>query len=167
VGAYGKRTVCDIGETDYRFTVQNAGVQAVLPVPCDMAFSPGVYQGLDMVCGGGDGVVRDCGVKSYFPLERKRGMKTFWKGVITGAIGVLVLVLIVTVFRFFHERDRKIYEYMETQNELQDIREDISNRPPDEFLEDPGIRRAADNADTEFRRKRDEAVQRIRGGYAD
>ena len=92
-------------------------------------------------------------------------MNKFWKGVITGAAGMLVLVVLVLVFRFFHERDKKIYEYMEAQREIQSIQEDINNRPLDEFLEDPGVRGAADNADAEFRRKRDEAVQRIRGGH--
>jgi hypothetical protein len=93
-------------------------------------------------------------------------MNSFLKGVLTGAAGVLVLVLLVLAFRFFYNRDRKIYEYMEAQNEIQTMQEDINNRPAGEFLEDPGIRGAADNAGAEFRRKRDEAVQRIRGGHA-
>jgi hypothetical protein len=94
-------------------------------------------------------------------------MKVFLKGVITGVAGMLVLVVLVFVFRFFSERDRKIYEYMEAQRELQTMQEDIGNRHLDEFLEDPGVRGAADSADAEFRRKRDEAVQRIRSGHAD
>jgi cbb3-type cytochrome oxidase subunit 3 len=94
-------------------------------------------------------------------------MNTFLKGVITGATGVLVLVILFLAFWFFHERDRKIHEYMEAQHELQALQEDIGNRPSDKFLEDPGIRRAADNAADEFRRKRDEAVQRIRSRHAD
>jgi hypothetical protein len=94
-------------------------------------------------------------------------MNNFWKGVITGAAGMLVLVLLVLVFRFFYERDRKIYEYMEAQNEIQTMQEDINNRPLDEFLEDPGVRGAADNARDDFQRKRDEAVQRIRGKHVD
>jgi hypothetical protein len=93
-------------------------------------------------------------------------MNSFLKGIITGAAGMLVLVLIVMVFRFFHNRDRKIFEYMEAQNEIQTMQEDIGNRSPDEFLEDPGVRGAADNAADEFRRKRDEAIQRIRGGLS-
>jgi hypothetical protein len=94
-------------------------------------------------------------------------MSSFLKGIITGAAGMLVLVLVVLAFRFFHNRDRKILEYMEAQNELQIMQEDIGSRPPDEFLEDPGVRGAADNAADEFRRKRDEAVQRIRNGRID
>ncbi|GHV63911.1 hypothetical protein AGMMS49587_15200 [Spirochaetia bacterium] len=94
-------------------------------------------------------------------------MSSFWKGVITGAGIMLALVLVVTAFRFFHERDRKIFEAMERQNEIQEIREDYSGRDPYEFLDTPGVRGAADSATEEFNRKRDEAVQRIRGGHAD
>ena len=94
-------------------------------------------------------------------------MNKFWKGVITGAAGVSVLVLLVLAFRFFHERDRKIFEAMERQHEIEVLQEDIGSRSLDEFLEDPGVRGAADNAADEFRRKRDEAVQRIRSGHAD
>jgi hypothetical protein len=93
-------------------------------------------------------------------------MREFWKGAVTGAVFVLILVLMVTVFRFFSERDRKIYEYMEARNELELLQEDIGNRPLDEFLEDPGVRGAVNSADAEFRRKRDEAVRRIRGGLS-
>jgi hypothetical protein len=80
---------------------------------------------------------------------------------------MFALVLVVMAFRFFHEQDRKIFEAMEKQHEIEALQEDINNRSPGEFLEDPGIRGAADNADAEFRRKRDEAVQRIRSGHVD
>jgi hypothetical protein len=93
-------------------------------------------------------------------------MNRFIKGMITGVGIMLALVLVIAAFRFFHERDRKIYEAMELQNEIQELREDYSNRDPMEFLDDPGVRGAADNATEEFNRKRDEALQRIRGGYA-
>jgi hypothetical protein len=78
-----------------------------------------------------------------------------------------MLFLGITMFRFFYNRDRKALEYMEAQHEIRAMREDINNRPLDEFLEDPGVRGAADNAAADFQWKRDEAVQRIRGGYAD
>jgi hypothetical protein len=94
-------------------------------------------------------------------------VKDFLKGVLTGAVVMAALVVVVFVFWLFWERDRKVFEYMEAQHELQDMREDIGSRPLDEFLEDPGIRGAADSADAEFRRKRDEAIQRIRGGHLD
>ena len=94
-------------------------------------------------------------------------MKEFWRGAIAGAAIMFILVLVVLAFRFFYERGRKIYEHMEAQHEIELLQEDIGNRPLDEFLDDPGVRGAADNAADEFRRKRDEAVQRIRGGYTD
>jgi hypothetical protein len=174
MGAYRERTICHIGKAAYRPALKNARLQALLSIPCDMAFSPGLYQRLDLVCGGGNGLIWDCGIESYIPNEgigkkvrrEELGVKAFWRGVITGAAGMLVLVLLVLAFRFFHNRDRKILEYMEAQHEIETLQEDIDNRPPDEFLEDPGVRGAADNAAGEFQRKRDEAVQRIRGGLS-
>jgi hypothetical protein len=94
-------------------------------------------------------------------------MSSFLKGAIAGAAGMLALAILALALRFFHERDRKIYEHREAEHELRAMQEDINNRSADEFLEDPGVRGAADNAADEFRRKRDEAVQRIRGGRAD
>jgi hypothetical protein len=87
-------------------------------------------------------------------------MKTFWKGAITGAGIMLALVLIILAFRFFNERDRKIYEAMELQNEIQELREDYSGRDAVEFLDDPGVRGAADNARGDFYRRLDEILQR-------
>jgi flagellar biosynthesis/type III secretory pathway M-ring protein FliF/YscJ len=94
-------------------------------------------------------------------------MNSFWKGVVTGIGGMILIVLLFLAFQFFYNRDRKAIEYMEAQSELQTMREDIGNRPPDGFLEEPGVRGAADNAADEFRRKRDEAIQRIRSGRID
>ncbi|GHV93059.1 hypothetical protein AGMMS50268_35620 [Spirochaetia bacterium] len=89
-------------------------------------------------------------------------MNSFWKGVITVAGAMLTLVLVIAGFRFFYERDRKIYEALEKQNEIQEMREDYSGRDPYEFLDTPGVRGAADSANEEFNRKRDEAIRAIR-----
>jgi hypothetical protein len=94
-------------------------------------------------------------------------MTDFCKGIIAGVVVSVIVFGVICAFRFFHTRDKELMKYVETQNEIQMLQEDINNRPLDEFLEDPAVRRAADNADAEFRRKRDEAVQRIRDGYAD
>jgi heme A synthase len=51
-------------------------------------------------------------------------MNVFLKRIITGTVGVLVLVILVLVFRFFRERDRKIYKYMEAQREIEVLQED-------------------------------------------
>jgi hypothetical protein len=90
-------------------------------------------------------------------------LNNFVKGVITGAGVMLALVLVIGAFRFFYERDKKIYEYAERQHEIQEIREDYRNRDPYEFLDEvPGVRGAADGAAEEFNRKRDEAIRAIR-----
>jgi hypothetical protein len=89
-------------------------------------------------------------------------MNSFVKGIIIGAAGMLVLVLVIAGFRFFNERDKQIYEYMERQNEIQAIEQDVRDRDPYEFLDTPGVRGAADSATEEFNRKRDEAIRAIR-----
>jgi hypothetical protein len=89
-------------------------------------------------------------------------MNAFWKGVIAGAVIMTALSLGAAAFRFFQERDRNVYEYMEAQNELRVLQEAVGSRPADEFLEDPGVRGAADRAGAGFRRKRDEAIRTIR-----
>ncbi|GHU82723.1 hypothetical protein FACS189468_7230 [Spirochaetia bacterium] len=94
-------------------------------------------------------------------------MSDFFKGIITGAGIVLALVLILAGFRFFNERDRKIYELMEQQNEVQELREEYSRRDPYEFLEFPGVRDAADSNIGEFRERRDEILQRFRSNGPD
>jgi hypothetical protein len=145
-----------------------------------MAFGERFNPGLDMVCGNGDGLVRDCGIEGYHEkqvagsreqvtrIKRERiRVKRFVHGVIAGAVASVIVFGVICAFRFFHNRDKELIKYVETQNEIQMLQEDYNNRDPYEFLEDPGVRRAADNADAEFRRKRDEAVQRIRNGHAD
>jgi hypothetical protein len=95
-------------------------------------------------------------------------MTDFAKGIITGVIGSVIVFGVITVIGFFQRRDKELLEYAEQQHEIQTLREDYGNRDPYEFLDGvPGIRGAADNAADEFRRKRDEAVQRIRGRHAD
>jgi hypothetical protein len=94
-------------------------------------------------------------------------MTYFFKGIIAGVVASVILSGVIAAFWFFHARDKELIEYVEKQNEIQSLREDYVSRDPYEFLNDPGVRGAADNAVDEFRRKRDKAVQRIRDGYAD
>ncbi|GHV96500.1 hypothetical protein AGMMS50293_28200 [Spirochaetia bacterium] len=95
-------------------------------------------------------------------------MTDFTKGIIAGAAASVIVFGIIFAIGFFNRRDKELMEYVETQNEIQQLREDYGNRDPYEFLDEvPGVRGAADNAADDFRRKRDEAVQRIRGRYAD
>jgi flagellar basal body-associated protein FliL len=94
-------------------------------------------------------------------------MSDFSKGILTGVVVMLVIALVILGFWFFNNRDRQFYEAMERQYEIQQIENEYRSRDPYEFLDTPGVRESADNATEEFQRKRDEAVQRIRGGYAD
>jgi hypothetical protein len=95
-------------------------------------------------------------------------MTDFCKGIIAGAAASVIVFGVICVFRFFNNRDKELMKYVETQNEIQMLQEDYTNRDSLEFLDDiPAVRRAADNADAEFRRKRDEVVQRIRDGHTD
>src|SRR5215469_6762305 len=90
------------------------------------------------------------------------------------AVGLIVgiifsTIIFITVFAFYYQRnkDKEKIQYVEMQQEIENMREDISSRDPAEFLEDPGVRRAADNARDEFDRKRDEALHRFRSGLID
>ena len=91
----------------------------------------------------------------------------FGKGVIAGALVAMVFLGIIAGLMYFNKRDKELIEYAEKQIEIEALREDIINRDPDEFLEIPDVRGAADGARAEFDRKRDEALQRFRNRFAD
>ena len=91
----------------------------------------------------------------------------FDKGVIAGFLAAVIIFGVIFWFVYLHNRDRRVIEYAEKQIEIDEMREEIINRSSDEFLEEPGVRRAADGAAAEFERKRDEAVQRFRSRIAD
>jgi len=95
-------------------------------------------------------------------------MSKFIKGMITGALLVLVVFGVFCALDFFNKRDKEILDYAEKQFEIEEMREDYRNRSPDEFIDDiPGVRRSAERAAAEFERKRDEAVHRLRSRNAD
>jgi hypothetical protein len=95
-------------------------------------------------------------------------MTDFGKGVVAGVVGSVIIFGVLCAIQYWHKRDKEILEYAEKQIELEKVREDYGNRDPYEFLaEFPGIRRAADDANRDFQRKRDEAVQRFRNRLAD
>ncbi len=90
-------------------------------------------------------------------------MTDFLKGIIIGFSSAVIIFGIIFALWFFQKRDKELIKYVEKQIEIEAMREDYRNRDPVEFLDDiPGVRRAADRATSEFDRKRDEAVQRIR-----
>jgi hypothetical protein len=90
----------------------------------------------------------------------------FVKGLITGVVGTSIIFGIIFAFQYKNKRDKERLEYAEKQVEIEAVREDYRNRDPDEFLEIPDVRRAADGAAAEFERKRDEALQRFRSKFA-
>jgi hypothetical protein len=94
-------------------------------------------------------------------------MKVFLGGVIAGFTLAVIIFGLIAGLVFYRNKNREILKYAEEQNEIELLREDIINRPADEFLEVPGVRRAADGARDGFDRKRDEALQRIRNRLAD
>jgi hypothetical protein len=79
---------------------------------------------------------------------------------------MLALVSVIAVLWFFHNRDKRIYEYVRREYEIRALREDYGNRDLYEFLDDPGIRGAADSGIERFRGRRDEILQRY-GGAGD
>jgi hypothetical protein len=98
----------------------------------------------------------------------KAVMKDFTKGLIAGMVMMGFLVVGVGLLVFAHYRDKKIIEAWEVQHEFEQMESDIRSRDADEFLDEfPGVRPAADSGRAEFDRKRDAAVERIRGGRID
>ena len=95
-------------------------------------------------------------------------MTDFFKGVLTGFGVCAVLAALVLALVVVHYREKEIREYAEKQIEVETLREDYSARDAYEFLDEvPGARGAADSAAGDFRRKRDEALQRFRNRLAD
>jgi len=91
----------------------------------------------------------------------------FAKGIIVGILFSVIIFGVAIAFHFLNKRDKGLIEYAEKQFEIEALREDYSNRDPDEFLEEPGVRRAADGAAADFERKRDEILERFRSRLAD
>jgi hypothetical protein len=95
-------------------------------------------------------------------------MNDFVKGMITGAVVVLLVFGAILTLMYFNKRGKEIIKYAERQIEIETLREEFNNRDPVVFLDDvPGARRAADGAAAEFERKRDEALQRFRSRIID
>ena len=91
----------------------------------------------------------------------------FAKGIIIGFIAAVIISGVIFWAVFSRNKNKELIEYVEKQNEIENLREDIVNRDPDEFFEIPDVRRAADGAAAEFDRKRDEILERYRSRFAD
>jgi type VI protein secretion system component VasK len=100
-------------------------------------------------------------------IGMEKRINDFTKGLIVGIAATAILFGVILALRFFHNRDKGLIEYAERQIEIEALREDYSNRDPVEFLEVPGVGDALRDAQSEFDRKRDEALYRFRSGLAD
>ena len=140
-----------------------------------MAFNQGAYKRLDMVLRSGDCAVRHYGAKGCQQVEGALAMikklcnciTDFGKGFLAGFVLSAIIFGFVVGVMVHRNKVREIVNYVETQQVIEQLREDYANRDPLEFLEDPGIRRAADGAAVDFERRRDEILQRFRSGLAD
>jgi hypothetical protein len=94
-------------------------------------------------------------------------MKSFWKGFLTGAAVMLAFGLLVLAAFDTADYSREAAILQEQKHEAEELLEDYSNRDPYEFLDDNAdVRGAADSNIEQFRKKRDEVLQR-RGGTRD
>jgi hypothetical protein len=92
----------------------------------------------------------------------------FAKGIIVGVISAVIIFGVISLVYFKNRREKEIIRYVEIQKEIEALQKDYGNRDPVEFFDSiPGVRESADGAIGEFERKRDEALQRFRGHYAD
>jgi hypothetical protein len=97
----------------------------------------------------------------------KHYLTDFAKGIIIGFCAGIIVVGLAAGLVNRHNKDKELIEYAEKQIEIENLREDIVNRDPVEFLEVPDVRRAADGAAAEFDRKRDEILERYRSRFTD
>jgi hypothetical protein len=91
----------------------------------------------------------------------------FAMGLIVGFISAVIICGVVASFVYSHNKNKELVEYVEKQMEIGEMREEIISRDPDDFFDEPGVRRAADGAAAEFERKRDEIMERFRSRNAD
>lgn len=87
---------------------------------------------------------------------------------IIGFFAAVIIFCIVCGIYFNRVKEKELIEYAQRQQVIEELREDYVNRDPYEFIETlPGVSGAVDGAAADFLRKRDEALQRLRGGFAD
>jgi hypothetical protein len=97
----------------------------------------------------------------------KRLLTDFAVGLIAGFLIAAIIFGIILGVTHTRNKNREIMEYVELQQEIEALREDVINLTSDELLDLSGIRDAADGAAAEFIRKRDEALQRLRDRQTD
>jgi gas vesicle protein len=99
--------------------------------------------------------------------DGKTAMSKIFKGFIIGAIIMLVVCFLVLAAFDVARYNREAEIIKEKINETEELLEDYGNRNAYEFLDDtPSIRGAADSGREQFRKQRDEILQRF-GGSGD
>jgi hypothetical protein len=92
----------------------------------------------------------------------------FEKGLIAGIAANAIVFGIFIASHFLINRDKELIEYAEKIQAVEQLRDDYANTDPIECIDAIlDVRRSVDGASAEFIRKRDEAVERFRGGLAD
>ena len=98
---------------------------------------------------------------------KRRGILTdFAFGFIAGFFAAAVIFCIVAGVIHYRNKDKEKIKYVEIQQEIESLREEVNNLTADDLLDIPDVRRGADGAAAEFDRKRDEALQRFRSGLS-
>jgi hypothetical protein len=91
-------------------------------------------------------------------------MSKIFKSAITGAIIMLVILFLVLAAFDAARYNREAEKIKEKINETEELLEDYGNRDAHEFFDTtPGVRGAADTGIEQFRRSRDEILQRFGG----
>ena len=100
--------------------------------------------------------------------NEKLRMSGFKFGFIAGVLLTSVFWGVVFAAVYFRNREKELFEYVEMQQAIKDLREDYSSRDTYEFLDSySSVRDAADGAAAEFDLRLDEILQRFRNRLAD
>ena len=98
---------------------------------------------------------------------RLRGIITnFAIGFIAGFVTAAIIFGIGAGVVHHRKKEKEKTKYVELQQEIESMREEVINLTADDLLDIPDVRRAADGAAAEFERNRDEALQRFRSGLS-
>ena len=98
---------------------------------------------------------------------KKCVLTDFAIGFIAGFVTAAVIFSIVAGVVHLRNKDKEKIKYVELQQEIEAMRDEVINLTIDDLLELPDIRRSADGAAAEFDRKRDEILERFRSGIVD
>jgi hypothetical protein len=89
-----------------------------------------------------------------------------WRKVITRTVYLIVLAIVSALCVYTEYKHNIVIDMTEVEDALRGLEKEYRERDYADFFSDSGVRGARDEAAGEFRRKRDEAVERIRGRCA-